>query len=666
MKQRTVYTMLLVAAIAGLCGTGAATAGQVRAWGWDSDGQISTLPAGNSYIAIAAGDSHGLALRSDGAIIAWGQNDHGECTVPAGTYRTVAAGAEFSLAIRTNGSLAAWGNNSDGQVSKVPAGTNFVAVDGGETWAVALKSDGTIAAWGSDSSGQVTNAPKGNGFKAVVAGDSHGVALRSNGALVTWGYAAAIQGTPTTGTFTAIGAGGTFCVALRSDGSLAWWGTQAYDYGLARVPTGKDYVAISAGYLHCLALKKDGSVVGWGAGTDSSGHPNWGQANPPAGTNFTAIAAGLYYSLALAGDSGTSATAAITDNFDDNKQGILWVNRVSDRANCWLDETNQRLELRATSRAKLSTAYYVTNNWKLDPANDFSFKISFHYSLRTEPLGWISVGLTPDINDLNAHHVEFGPGCGKSYPHVWYEAIDGTRTEADFVDRDNDNGMLYVSYDAKADKLYLSTNGYGARYAWGVVSDLLRGSWGDRPVWLYIGGGSDGQEIKSGEAYFDSFAMESGGPTGPTLASVHRFWSPSLLQHFFTVSQSERDKLLKNYPKTWTYEGPVFQAAIVPTTPGLAPVYRFWSTKGEGHFFTVSESEKNKLIDRYAQSWTYEGVAFYAYPEGSQPATSKPVYRFWQPAANDHFYTTDTAERDLLIKTYSKVYTFEGVAFYAF
>ena len=686
MKRLPILNMLSVAAAACLWISGAAAAGQLRAWGWDADGEVSMVPAGNTYVAVAAGDAHGLGLRSDGTIAAWGQNVDGECTVPAGIYRYVAAGADFSLAIRTNGSIAAWGRNADGEVSNVPAGNNFVAVDGGEAFAVALRSDGTIVAWGNDNWGQVSKAPAGLGFKAVVAGDCHGVALQADGSLVAWGYPAAIQGKPTSGTFTAIAAGGSFCVALRSDGTLVWWGSQNYDYGLARVPTGNDYVAVAAGYLHCLALKKDGSIVGWGAGTETSAYPHRGQANPPAGNNYAALACGLFYSVALVGDinsggnsgSGSSSgggggsgtvppKSGISDNFDDNKQASLWSARNSDRNVCWLEEVNGRLELRATTSSHLSTAYYLSNGWKLDPANDFSFKVDFHYSLNTNPLGWLAVGLTPDVNSLDGHHVEFGPGCSGYFSHTWFEAINGEeRSQSDFMDRPESNGVLYVSYDAKTDKLYLSNSGYGSAYAWGTVAGLLHGAWAGKPLWVYIGGGSDGLETKSGDAYLDSFVIDAGGPTISLLSPVYRFWSPSLEDHFYTIDPNEKDFLTKQYAKVWTYEKVAFQAAPKANAPGLAPVYRFWSLKKQGHFYTLDANEKKLLIEKYPKLWQYEGIAFYAYPQGAQPATSKPVYRIVRPKKGTHFYTIDAAERDWLLKTYPKDFTAEGVAFYAF
>ena len=41
--------------------------------------------------------------------------------------------------------------------------------------------------------------------------------------------------------------------------------------------------------------------------------------------------------------------------------------------------------------------------------------------------------------------------------------------------------------------------------------------------------------------------------------------------------------------------------------------YWFWSHGVETHFYTMSKTEKNKLIDNYPHVWTYEGVAWYVY-----------------------------------------------------
>jgi hypothetical protein len=676
MKYAKMSSVLGVIACTTACLGVPASAASLRAWGLDHNGQVTNLPAGDDYIAVAAGDAHGLALRADGTVVAWGRNSDGECNVPAGTYRAIGAGAHFSLAVRTDGSLAAWGNDLQGQVTAAPRGNDFVAVDGGEFFAVALKADRSIVAWGNDRWGQVSGAPRDKGFTAVVAGDDHAVALRTDGSLVAWGYWAATDSAPLVGTYTALSAGGAQSLALRSDGSIAWWGADVSGLGLARVPAGNSYTAVAAGYLHDVALKKDGSVVGWGAGTTDSGQPNWGQANPPAGNGYLAVAGGLYFSVALttsadvsgddsgSGDSGGSTTS-LSDDFNDNRRGDIWQLQGADLLSCWLEEANQRLELRATSKAAGLDALYVADDWQIDPAHDFSFQVDFHFGAVTDQAGWLVLGLTPDANDLHSRYVRLEAGCDRRQPYFWYEAVDGKRTQSDFVERRLNDGTLYVSYDAAADTLYLSTTGFGATNAWATIPGVLQASWRAPGLQVFLGGGAEGVSVNSGDAYLDNLLVEADDLITSGLQDVYSFWSPALERRFYTIDPAERDVLVNQYSAVWTFEGPVFRAAATALLPGMGPVYRLWSAKGLDHFYTTDAAEKDKLVKDYPDVWAYEGVAFYAWPVGQQPKEARPVYRFYKQTDSSHLYTASETEKERLIRESAKVYIFEGVAFYA-
>jgi hypothetical protein len=113
--------------------------GAVVAWGENTLGQcnVPSLPAGLTTVAISTGPSHTLALRSDGSIVAWGWNNFGQVNVPALpsglSYVEVAAGAGHSVAKRSDGSVVAWGNNDVGQcnVPVLPPGTSFVELSAG-------------------------------------------------------------------------------------------------------------------------------------------------------------------------------------------------------------------------------------------------------------------------------------------------------------------------------------------------------------------------------------------------------------------------------------------------------------------------------------------------------------------------------------------------------
>lgn len=271
-------------------GSLADSSGEAVAWGWNSNGQ-SNVPAGISFDAIAAGEYHSLALKSDGSLAAWGYNYYGQTTVPSGTnFTAVAAGAFHSLAMKSDGSLAGWGNNYDGEAT-VPSGTNFTAIAGGTYHSLALKSDGSLAGWGLNTSGQTT-VPSGTNFTAISAGANYSLAMKRDGSLAAWGNSNYNVTTVPTGTnFTAISAGWYHGLALKSDGSLAGWGYNTF--GQTTVPTGTNFTAVAAGGYHSLALKTDGSLAAWGFNGD-------GETNVPAGT-FVAISGGGYHNLALRG-----------------------------------------------------------------------------------------------------------------------------------------------------------------------------------------------------------------------------------------------------------------------------------------------------------------------------------------------------------------------------
>ena len=53
-------------------------------------------------VAIATRGFFVLALKSNGKVVAWGRNDHGQCSVPGDLTNAVAVAAGFSLQTSTN------------------------------------------------------------------------------------------------------------------------------------------------------------------------------------------------------------------------------------------------------------------------------------------------------------------------------------------------------------------------------------------------------------------------------------------------------------------------------------------------------------------------------------------------------------------------------------
>lgn len=164
---------------------------------------------------------------------------------------------------------------------------------------------------------------------------------------------------------------------------------------------------------------------------------------------------------------------------------------------------------------------------------------------------------------------------------------------------------------------------------------------------------------------YDWFIAPAPESNSFTSTPVYRFWSPKNQHHFYTASAQERDVILSTYStQIWTYEGIAFSAPVDSQCQQTSPVYRFWSPKNQSHFFTTSAQERDIVISNYDRSiWTYEGVAYCALPSSSPDGV--PVYRFWSNKLQGHFYTTSVQEKNTIQSSYDQdIWHYEGVAYY--
>lgn len=175
-----------------------------------------------------------------------------------------------------------------------------------------------------------------------------------------------------------------------------------------------------------------------------------------------------------------------------------------------------------------------------------------------------------------------------------------------------------------------------------------------------------GETDLDGKARVVGVAADMGAYESQSLVPVYRFRSRQTNKYLYTASESEKDKLIDRESQTWQFEGPAYYVYKSAVVSGLKPVYRFWSQRLSSHLYTINESEKNRLIAEYPTDvWAFEGTAFYAYPEGSQPERAKPVYRFWSDRLGGHFYTIDETEKEQY-RADAGMWAFEGVTWYAF
>ena len=251
---------------------------------------------------VAAGQSQTVGLKSNGTVVAVGDNSAGQCNVGGWTgIIQVATGGFHAAGIKSNGTAVAVGSNSAGECN-VGGWTDIVQVAIGFFHTVGLKSDGTVVAVGSNAQGQC-NVGSWTDITQIAAGGYYTVGLKSNGTVVAVG--SNFFGQCNVGGWTGItqiAAGGFHTVGLKANGTVVAVGDNSAGQCNIGGWTGITQVAASD---HTLGLKANGTVV-------AVGDNYYGQCDVTGWTGIIQVAAGPLHTVGVKSD-GT--VVAVGDNY---------------------------------------------------------------------------------------------------------------------------------------------------------------------------------------------------------------------------------------------------------------------------------------------------------------------------------------------------------------
>lgn len=332
--------------------------GRAWGWGHNFYGQLGDGTKENrsfavqtqslsSVVSIAAGRNFSMALRSDGTVWTWGDNEWGQLgngststtqsSVPVQVVNlsgvvAISAGSSHALALRSDGNVWAWGANSSGELGGgssdfarhpeprlVPGLPNISAIAAGSNYSIVIdRTDGSLWAWGSNVNGRL-----GDGTTTARSSPVRVLGVSQ---------------------VTSISPGELHCAVVTQDSSVWTWGSSRWgQLGLGtsdlnphlvpvKVPS-LHAIAVAVGYGHTLAVKPDGTVWAWGynsQGQLGNGTADFGQVQPPHPeitqvgglSNALAVAAGDEFSLALISDStGTTVKAWGSNSFSNLGDG---------------------------------------------------------------------------------------------------------------------------------------------------------------------------------------------------------------------------------------------------------------------------------------------------------------------------------------------------------
>ncbi|HEU4432179.1 MAG TPA: chitobiase/beta-hexosaminidase C-terminal domain-containing protein, partial [Pyrinomonadaceae bacterium] len=213
--------------------------GTVWAWGHNFYGQIGNGTNSNqptpaqvedlmSVIDISAGHDFAVALKSDGTVWTWGSNEFGRLGIGTSTPSTanrplkvvglssitaIAAGNSHTLALRADGTVWAWGANASGELGlgtsdfgvhatpvQVQGLSGIVAIYNRGRVCYAVKADGTVFGWGTTFSGTLGDGTSGTpgvmspielpalkGMKAASTGLISTVVIKADNTVLSFG-----------------------------------------------------------------------------------------------------------------------------------------------------------------------------------------------------------------------------------------------------------------------------------------------------------------------------------------------------------------------------------------------------------------------------------------------------------------------------------------------
>ncbi len=263
-------------------------------------------PARSYESMVSTGAFFTIGLKSDGSVLAAGNDPHGATNVSSWSDITQVSASDgyFTIGLKSDGSVVSVGFNNDSR-SDVASWSDIIQVSAGSYHSLGLKSDGSVVAAGTftfDSGGMYEDTVDVSNWDNIIkiyGGGMNAVGLKADGTVVADGENTYGQCDVESWTnIVDVSAGHIHTVGLKSDGTVVAVGSN--DNGRCDVDSWSSIVQVSAGSYHTVGLKLNGTVV-------AVGRNQFGETEVNSWNDIVQVDAGYFITIGLKSDGSVVA-----------------------------------------------------------------------------------------------------------------------------------------------------------------------------------------------------------------------------------------------------------------------------------------------------------------------------------------------------------------------
>ncbi|MDR0837365.1 MAG: hypothetical protein LBM94_04005 [Propionibacteriaceae bacterium] len=242
---------------------------------------------------------------------------------------------------------------------------------------------------------------------------------------------------------------------------------------------------------------------------------------------------------------------------------------------------------------------------------------------------------------------------------------------------DGDNRTFYYSKDSSAafndaasfSSITITDNGIKPAATSGGAIDPIGTANAESRTVVFLREKTGTPTAWSAVSASDQYNLGTPGDVTSLKAKLDAFAAGTEVELLYTYAGADADSsVIGALPSAAINEKGAYAVPLLRTLKIVqsVPLYRFYNSATNAHFYTADEAEKNYVLATWPQ-FSLEGIAARVIPGQSTTDPNQVVpQRFYLPGLGVHFYTADTSEVAWVKANLTATHSHEGFSYVAF